>query len=294
MVTTSSSIATPSRRVFRQEVRLHRGSAWNGRTGGFLLLVVVAMSVFAPLLAPSKPNALTLGLINAAPSAAHWFGTDQLGRDVLSRVIFGGREALVVSVIAVAFGGTIAISGGIVAGYLGGVVDQLFSRLADMQLAFPAILLALIVLSLGGPSTVKLVVVISITGWPGFFRLARSQVLAMRHHGYVEAGRTLGGSRIYIMRRHLLHNVLPLAAVVATLDFSRAILFEAGLSYIGIGVREPTPDWGSMIASGQSLIGTAWWISIFPSLALVVTILGANLLGDWLADRFSIEETTLQ
>lgn len=269
-------------------------STWKGWTGGILLFLVVAMSLFAPLLAPFKPDAIDLNILNSAPSAAHWFGTDEIGRDVLSRVIYGGRTAMTISAIAVLLGGTVAIAAGIAAGYLGGAVDQLLSRLADMQLALPAILLALVLLSFGGSSNLKLVIVISVTGWPGFFRLARSQVLAMRHHGYVEAARILGGSPVYVMRRHLVHNVMPLTAVIATLDFSRAILFEAGLSYIGLGMREPAPDWGLMIQGGQSLLATAWWIDLFPGIALVVTILGANLVGDWLADRFSIDDTRLQ
>lgn len=258
-----------------------------GITGGCIVVFVVVLAVCGPLLAPRDPLAQDLFHVTVAPGEAGYvLGTDQLGRDLLSRFLYGARSPLLVGVLAVLCGGAFGTGLGLAAGFARGWLDNVFSRLADIQLALPSILLALLVLSFSGPSTVVLVLVIALTGWPAYFRLVRSRVLSLRTMPYVEASLSAGLPVRSILVRDMLPGVRGLVAVTATLDLSRAVLMEAGLSYLGLGAQAPTPDWGLMIAEGQGQLLSAWWIAVLPGIGLVLLVLGANLLGESLSTRY--------
>ncbi|MCI2423347.1 ABC transporter permease [Saccharopolyspora sp. K220] len=271
-------IQTPQQQTRRRPV--------GGIVGAVLLGLIVCATVLAPLLAPHDPLAQDLLHTNAAPGEhGYLLGTDQLGRDMLSRFLHGARTPLLVGVLAVLCGGVFGTALGLISGFARGWWDQLLARLADIQLALPSILLALMVLSFGGRSTAVLVLVIALTGWPAYFRLVRSRVLALRQLPYVEAS-LLGGLPTWrILLRDLLPGVRGLVAVTATLDLSRAVLMEAGLSYLGLGAQPPNPDWGLMVAEGQGQLLSAWWIAVLPGIGLVLLVLGANLLGERLSVR---------
>jgi peptide/nickel transport system permease protein len=257
-----------------------------GWIGAGLLLVVVATALLAPLIAgdPLKQN---LEVLLQGPSGAHMFGTDDLGRDLLTRTVFGGRTALAISavsaVVASALGLVLALAGAL----FGGWVDAVCGRLADIQLAVPSIVLAIVVLSFVGNSFVPIVAVLVLGSWVLTFRVVRGHARAVVHQQYVEAARVAGAGRAAIARRHLVPSVLPLLAVAFTLNASYALLLESSLGYLGLGVQPPKPDWGQMVAAGQAQIFTAPWISLFPGLAVVVTAIGLQLLGDGLAERFA-------
>jgi peptide/nickel transport system permease protein len=257
-----------------------------GIVGALVLGAVVLVAVLAPLLAPQDPLTQDLLHVTAAPGEAGYvLGTDQLGRDLLSRFLHGAQTPLLVGALAVLCGGVFGTGLGLVAGFARGWADNLLSRLADVQLALPSILLALLVLSFGGRSTAVLVLVIALTGWPAYFRLVRARVLALRALPYVEASLAGGLSTGRILVRDLLPGVRGLVAVTATLDLSRAVLMEAGLSYLGLGAQPPAADWGLMVAEGQGQLLSAWWIAVIPGAGLVLLVLGANLLGESLAVR---------
>jgi peptide/nickel transport system permease protein len=252
-----------------------------------LFASVVLISIFAPLL-PFDPYKQDLMTMLSPPSAAHPFGVDLVGRDVLARVVWGGRPPLLVGVLAVIAALIIGVAAGLWAGYRRGKVDAFLSRLADIQMSIPGLVLALLVLVILGPSIINLVIVIALESWPLHFRVVRSHVMAVRSLAYVEVARLAGMKEISIILRHIVPGTLPLLAVTATANFSHAVLAEAGLSFLGIGVQPPTPDWGMMVSEGQSQLGAAWWISIFPGLALSIVLLCAQIIGDWLSDRFSV------
>jgi len=218
----------------------------------------------------------------------HWFGTDIIGRDVLSRVLWGGIPPLIVGVGSVLIALVLGTAAGVVAGYGGGVVDGVLGRLADIQMSIPGLVLALLVLAIFGAGVSNLIFIIAIESWPLHFRVVRSHVLSVRKLAYVEAAELAGHTRFQIVRRHILPSTLPLLAVTATVNFSHAVLAEAGLSFLGIGIQPPTADWGMMVSEGQTQLSAAWWISVFPGLALFVVLLCAQLIGDWLAQRTSV------
>jgi peptide/nickel transport system permease protein len=252
------------------------------------LTVVVALyliAVLAPLLAPYDPIAqgdLVRG--SRPPGPDHWLGTDQLGRDVLSRIVYGARISLAIASIAVGIALVLGSLLGAVAGYLGGVVDAAIMRFTDMVMAFPRLVLLIMIIALFEPSVTLIVLVLGLTQWPGTARLVRGEVLSLREQEFVQAARALGFGRGRIIVRHLLPNVLAPVIVAATLGIGNTIVLEAGLSFLGIGVQPPTPSWGALVADGrQSLLG-AWWVATFPGLAIVVTVLAFNLVGDGLRD----------
>jgi peptide/nickel transport system permease protein len=256
---------------------------------GFVVLLGV-VAVAAPWLAPQDPLRQSLrGRLHAptlegSDGRAHLLGTDHLGRDVLSRVIYGSRVSLTVGFAAVAIGGVLGSVLGILAGFGGGRVDGAIMTVADAQLAFPFVLLAIGIIAVLGPSFPTLIVVIGLSGWVSYARILRSQVLVLRSREFVEAIRALGGSVIRVVLRHVLPNVLSSIVVVATLELARSIVLEATLSFLGLGIQPPTPSWGGMVQEGRDYLDSAWWISTFPGIVLMVTSIVVSRTGDGLRD----------
>ncbi|MER6531078.1 ABC transporter permease [Streptomyces sp. NPDC001508] len=255
-----------------------------------VLALLLVAAVFAPLLAPDDPNAQDL-LIRLKPpawqhggSAAHLLGTDQLGRDMLSRVVYGTRVSLLVGAGAALLAGLIGTVVGLAAGYFGGWPDRVLMRLADVQLAFPSILLALAIVGFFGSGLWYVILVLGITGWVSYARVVRSEVLSLRSRDFVTEARAIGVTDVAIMRRHLLPNVMAPLATIGTLHVAAAIVAEASLSYLGLGVPKETVTWGSMLADGQLYLGTSWWVAVFPGVALMLTSLAVNITGDALRD----------
>jgi peptide/nickel transport system permease protein len=264
------------------------------RTALFGLVVVLAVlltAVAAPLISPFDPVEQDLGDLRLkAPGfrdsagRLHPLGTDHLGRDLLARVVYGARPALLVGFAAVVISGAIGMAAGLIAGYFGGRLDDVLMRLADVQLAFPFILLAIAVIGVLGPSLTTIIVVIGVSSWVVYARIVRAAVLTLREREFVQAARALGSGDGRIVLRHILPNAFTPWLVVATLDMARVIVIESALSFLGLGVQPPTPTWGGMLADGRVYISTAWWLATFPGLAILVTVLGINLFGDGLRD----------
>ena len=252
--------------------------------GGVVLIGVIGLALFAPWIAPYDPLATSWSLVRKAPSAAHWFGTDEVGRDLLSRIIWGARASLSAGVIAVAIAVGVGVPTGMVAGYVGGWTDALISRLTDAMLAIPFLILAIALAAFLGPSLGNAMIAIGVTATPIFVRLARGQVLAARAEDYVEAARAVGNPPIRILLRHILPNILPPVMVQATLAVAAAIIAEASLSFLGLGQQPPAPSWGSMLNTAQRFLTQAPWMAIFPGLAIFLTVLAFNLFGDGLRD----------
>jgi peptide/nickel transport system permease protein len=259
--------------------------------GLVVVVVVVLTAVGAPLISPFDPIEQDLGDLRLkapgfrdAGGRVHPLGTDHLGRDLLARVIHGARPALLVGFAAVAISGLIGMAAGLISGYFGGRTDDVLMRLADIQLAFPFILLAIAVIGVLGPSLKTIIVVIGVSSWVVYARIVRGAVLTLREREFVQAARALGGGDGRILLRHILPNAFTPWLVVATLDMARVIVIESALSFLGLGVQPPTPTWGGMLADGRVYISTAWWLATFPGLAILVTVLGINLFGDGLRD----------
>ena len=252
-----------------------------------IALLLVAMALFPGAFAPHDPTAISLSATLKPPSAEHWFGTDQLGRDLLSRVIWGSRVSLFVAFCAVAVAGAFGGLFGIAAGYLGGVIDSVAMRLADIQLALPAVILALVLVGAIGFSLFNLILVLSLANWARFARVTRSEALSLRERDFVLLARLAGASRLRIIVQHVVPNVTNTFIVLATLDIGIIIILEATLSFLGLGIQPPTASWGSMIADGRGYLETAWWICGIPGIVLMLAVLSANLLGDALRDRLS-------
>lgn len=255
--------------------------------GLIVIILLYGVSLAAPLLVTHPPEQITFGARTLPPSSEHWMGTDRNGRDVYSRLIKGGQVSLATGFAAVAIVMTIGVLLGASAGYLGGLVDGAIMRFTDILLAIPLILLLITAASLFTPSLLTTVVVIGVSSWPGAARLVRGQFLSLKGQEYVTAARSIGASPWQIMMRHLFPNSLAIIIVETTLWLSYAILLEASLSYLGLGVQIPTPSWGNMLRDGQSeLLFGAWWLTLFPGLAIFITVLAFNLLGDGLRDAF--------
>lgn len=252
--------------------------------GAAVLLLVAAVSLLAPWVAPFDPLATSWSLVRKAPSAAHWFGTDEVGRDLLSRVIWGGRASLAAGVIAVSIAVGVGVPLGMLAGYLGGWFDAVMGRLTDAMLAIPFLILAIALAAFLGPSLGNAMIAIGITATPIFVRLARGQVMAARAEDWVEAARAVGNPPARILVRHILPNILPPVMVQATLAIASAIIAEASLSFLGLGQQPPAPSWGSMLNTAQRFLTQAPWMALFPGLAIFVTVLAFNLFGDGLRD----------
>lgn len=267
------------RAVFRRLLK-NRGAL----IGLAILALLALMALSANLIAPFDPNAIAPLETLKAPSATHPFGTDQFGRDILSRIIFGARLSFQVGAIAV----TIALVGGVLlgllAGYYGRWVDAAISMLIDIMLAFPGILLALAIVAILGPSLFNLMVAVGISAVPSYTRLVRGAVLSIKSQTYVEAARVVGVSDAGIMFKHILPNVLAPVIVLATLGVGGAILTGASLSFLGLGAKPPTPEWGAMLSAGRNYLSLAWWITLFPGVAIMLTVLSINMFGDGLRD----------
>ena len=267
-----------------------RRAPWGAVAGVAFVLALFAMAAAAPLLAPHDPLRQSLRVrlkpptLEGADGFAHPLGTDHLRRDVLSRMIYGSRVSLFIGFAAVVVGGLVGATLGVVAGYRGGWADTVIMTVADAQLAFPFILLAIGIIAVLGPSFPTLVVVVGLSGWVNYARVLRSQVLVLRSREFVDAIHGLGGSAMRIILRHILPNVLSSLVVIATLELARAIVLEATLSFLGLGIQPPTPSWGGMIHEGREYLDSAWWISTFPGLTLMLTSLVVSRLGDWLRD----------
>ncbi|OGB92155.1 MAG: peptide ABC transporter permease [candidate division NC10 bacterium RBG_16_65_8] len=248
-------------------------------------------AICAPLVAPYDPTQQSLRERLKAPMMfpeagrqRHLLGTDQLGRDILSRIIYGSRVSLIVGFAAVIIGGAIGGSLGLLSGYAGGIVDEIVMLLVDAQLAFPFILLAIGIIAVLGPSFGNLIVIVGLSGWVTYARLVRAQVLTIKEREYVLAIRGLGGSTWRIMASHIVPNTLAPFLVVTTLELARTILLESTLSFLGLGIQPPTPSWGGMLNEGRSYLDSAWWISALPGLVLMLTALVVSRVGDWLRD----------
>ncbi len=253
--------------------------------GAFIVCFLTLTAVFAPLLIQYEPaEQLGFALQQRPPSAAHLFGTDQVGRDVLSRVLSGIRLSLTIATLSVLLSLTIGTSVGLLAGYLGGIVDTLLMRIVDAALAIPRVLLLLVVLTLLPTGVTGLVAVLGLTSWFGTSRLVRAEVLSLREHDFIVATSALGLRRYHTLVRHLLPNVMAPVVVAATLGIGHIILIEAGLSYLGAGVPRPTASLGGIINDGISSLEHAWWISTFPGLVIVLIVVGFSLIGDGLRD----------
>jgi peptide/nickel transport system permease protein len=259
-------------------------------SAGFLLVVVLA-ATFAPLVSPYDPIRQSLRERLKAPAwfpeegrQRHLLGTDQLGRDILSRVIYGSRISLVVGFAAVLIGGAIGGLLGLISGYTGGILDEIIMLVVDGQLAFPFILLAIGIIAVLGPSFGNLIIIVGLSGWVTYARVVRAQVLTIKEREYVLAIRGLGGSTWRILARHIVPKTLAPFLVIATLELARTILLESTLSFLGLGIQPPTPSWGGMLSEGRSYLDSAWWISAFPGLVLMMTTLVVSRVGDWLRD----------
>jgi peptide/nickel transport system permease protein len=249
-----------------------------------VLAVAIIAAVFAPWIAPVDPGFQDLERRLEGPSREHPLGLDELGRDILSRLLFGARVSLAVGLCVVSLAGTVGTAIGAVAGYAGGRVDAALMRLADAVLAFPGILLAIALVAVVGPALSNLVLALVAMGWVGYARLVRGQVLRLREQEFVAAARVMGLRRRRIVFRHLLPNVLPTLLVQASLSMAGAILAEAGLSFLGLGIQAPTPSWGAMISAGRSHLLDAPHLALFPGLAILVTVMSLNFLGDALVE----------
>jgi peptide/nickel transport system permease protein len=259
-------------------------------TGTLLVLAFVVMAVFAPWVAPHPPNETDLRARQLPPAwidggrVEHLLGTDQLGRDLLSRLVYGSRVALLVGLGGVLLTAAVGVTLGLLAGYLGGRVDTIISRVIDTLLAIPPVLLYLVALGVFGPSLTMLIVIIGLVNWTTFARVVRGEVLSVGQREFVEAARANGARAARVMLRHVLPNVTAPILVVATLNVATVILLEASLSFLGFGVQPPTVTWGRMLADGRNYLATAWWLATFPGVAITLLGLGLLFVGDWLRD----------
>ncbi len=259
--------------------------------GAALVLLIVLMAVFAPWLSHYDPVQASFMTVRQAPSAAHWFGTDELGRDVLSRLLWGARASLLAGVVSVGIAVLIGVPLGLLAGYFGKLVDGVISRIADALLSIPFLILAIALAAFLGPSLTNAMAAIGISAMPRFVRLTRGQAITVKAEEYVEGARAIGLGHALIIMRYILPNVLPPIIVQASLTIATAIIAEASLSFLGLGQLPPAPSWGSMLNTAKDFVSQAPWMSIFPGIAIFLAVLGFNLLGDGLRDALDPRES---
>ncbi len=253
-------------------------------TGFIIIVCVFLLAMFAPIISPYDPDDINVKAILLGPSASHWMGTDGLGRDVLSRMLHGGRISLLVGLVAVGISTAIGIFLGALAGYYRGWVDTFIMRLVDVMLSIPSFFLILAVIAFLTPSIINIMVVIGLTSWMGVTRLVRAEFLSLSEREFVLASRTLGAKDARLIFTHLLPNSLTPIIVSSVLGVAGAVLMESGLSFLGLGVQAPQASWGNILTDGKEYIQFAWWLSLFPGLAILITVLGYNLLGEGLRD----------
>lgn len=295
----------------RPATRTMRGDLWRtlrrarlGLAGVVILAVIALAAVAAPVVAPHDPLQGSLSVSRQCPafttcpnlggsfarntatqgSLEYPLGTDPNGRDVFSRIIYAAQISLIVGVTAVAIGGTVGVVAGLVSGYYGGLADSVIMRIADIQLAFPFILLAIAIVAVLGGGLTNVIIVLGIGSWVPYARIVRGQVFSAKSQEYVLAARTIGADDVKILFGHILPNVITPAIIIATFGVAAAIIGEATLSFLGVGIQPPTPTWGNMLADGRAYVASAWWLATFPGLAIVVTVLSINVIGDWLRD----------
>jgi peptide/nickel transport system permease protein len=256
----------------------------SAQVGGFIVLVLLFCALFGQFIVPYDPFEIQTGIRLTPPNSEHWFGTDELGRDLFSRVIYGSRYTVMIGLITVAIASTGGVTLGLIASYFGGKVDTAIMRMIDVLLSFPFILLQLAIVSVLGPSLVNAMVAVGIAGIAGYARLIRSKVLSVREEEYVEAMRALGASDARIMFRTILPNVTSTIVVYMTLSMPLAVLSTASLSFLGLGTQPPLPEWGAMLTNSRSFIATAFWVVAAPGLAIFITIFGLNLFGNAVRD----------
>ncbi len=272
---------SPGRRALKRLARRRGAMVALGVVSFFVLLALLAGAI-----APYDPVATSWNAVRKTPSAAHWFGTDEIGRDVLARVIWGARASLLAGVVSVSISLAFGVPIGLAAGYLGGWVDALISRMTDAMLACPFLILAIALAAFLGPSLTNAMIAIGISATPIFIRLTRAQVMHVKVEDYVEAARAVGNSHLRIALRHILPNIVPPLIVQATLAVAAAIIAEAALSFLGLGQQPPAPSWGSMLNTAKNYIDNAPWMAIWPGLSIFLLVLSFNLLGDGLRDAF--------
>ncbi|MDD5428159.1 MAG: ABC transporter permease [Candidatus Omnitrophica bacterium] len=248
------------------------------------IIVILAFALFAPFIAKQDPSAIDTNAILSGPSAAHILGTDTLGRDIFSRIVYGSRISLSIGFIAVGIAVIIGLFFGSVAGYYGGKIDTVIMRFVDIMLCFPTFFLILAVIAILEPSIVNIMIVIGLTSWMGVARLVRAEILTLKERDFVAAARVMGAGDAWIIARHLIPNAIGPVFVSATLGIGGAILTESALSFLGIGVQPPTPSWGNILMDGKSTLGVAWWLTVFPGLFILFTVLSYNLLSEGLRD----------
>ncbi len=259
-----------------------------GVVGLAVLGVVLLGALLAPWLAPHDPNDQDVSRRLTPPfrpDAAYLLGTDHVGRDVLSRIIYGARIAWLIGASAVLLAGTLGVTLGLLSGFYGGIVDDVITWIASVELAFPFILLAIVVAAVLGTGLTNLILVLTVVSWVAYSRVVRGETLVQREQEFVQAARALGSSNLRILFRHVLPNVFTPVIIIATFEFSRMIISEAALSFLGLGVQPTVPSWGSMLADGRQYLATAWWVATLPGLGITVTVLAINLVGDWLRDQ---------
>jgi peptide/nickel transport system permease protein len=271
-------------------VRSGQVRAWLRWWPVLLIVLFVLAAVFAPLLAPYDPNSQNLIARLKPPGTTsrtfhYLLGSDELGRDLLSRVIFGARASLIVAFASVLLSGTFGVAAGMIAGYRRGIAELVIMRIVDVFLSIPAILLAIITVAVLGPSLLNVIVVLALTRWPRYARVAYGQTLAVANMPYVKLSTLMGASIFRVLGLHILPNIIGAVSVVATLEFGLMVLFEAGLSFLGLGVQPPTASWGAMLSTGRNYIANAWWVATFPGLSLFLLVLAVNLIGDTVRDR---------
>ncbi len=292
MTVNTSIVETPDLLLARRQVRREKrksfytsiGQNKAALVGGIIILLYITMTILAPVLAPYDPYAIDLKEKLQSPSSAHWMGTDDKGRDILSRILYGSRLSLGVGFSSVAFGAFFGIILGLIAGYYGKWVDTIISRSLDVMLAFPGILLALAIISALGPSLLNVTIAVGVFSIPLFARIVRGSTMEIKQLEYIDAIRTLGANDFIIIFRHIFPNILSPIIVQGSMRLATAILSAAGLSFLGLGAQPPSPEWGAMLSSGRDFIFSAPYMAIFPGIMISILVLGFNLFGDGLRD----------
>lgn len=288
----TGNVTLANDRVVRHKAPLYQTFRrhWPAIIGAVVVVIVMVAAITAPWIAPHDPTRQDLRDQFVPPfwqregDLDHLLGTDQLGRDILSRLIYGARVSLIVGFSAVLLSGTLGVILGVVAGYYGGLTDTIIMRLVELQLTFPFMLLALLVLAVFGGGLRNIVIVLSIASWAAYSRVVRAEVMSARERLYVEAARSLGMSDLRLLVRHILPNTLSPVIVLATFSIAAMIVQESALSFLGLGIPPDQPSWGGMLADGRNYLTVAWWLGVFPGLAILIVVLAMNLVGDWLRD----------